>query len=196
MFTDYYSILDIPHTATFEDIKKAYRKQALIWHPDKNPGKDTVKRMQEINEAYLILSDVEARAKYDAEYLLFTAKVGQQRNTSDDSSFSYQMKDDILKNWMENAKRQAQDMMHLSLDDMLGITKAAAKGAFSGALFYGIGVLFFVILFTALISSGEAGRSAVGIIVLLLILSILFSVCYVVYKIIVNIAKKTHQFFK
>ena len=49
MFYDYYSILEINHTATLEDIRKAYIKQAHKWHPDKNPGKDTAKQMQEIS---------------------------------------------------------------------------------------------------------------------------------------------------
>lgn len=68
MFVDYYSILEISVNSTQEEIKSAYKKQALKWHPDRNIGVDTTARMQLINEANLILSDVEARQRYNIEY--------------------------------------------------------------------------------------------------------------------------------
>ena len=61
MFKDYYAILEIDVTASEEDIKAAFKKQALKWHPDRNIGKDTTSIMQDINEAKLILLDFEAR---------------------------------------------------------------------------------------------------------------------------------------
>lgn len=63
---DYYEILDIPRTATAEDIKKAYRKKALQFHPDKNPGNvDAEKKFKEISEAYEVLSDEKKRDMYN-----------------------------------------------------------------------------------------------------------------------------------
>ena len=63
---DYYEILGIGRDATDEDIKKAYRKSALRYHPDKNPGdKESEERFKEVNEAYEILSDPEKRRRYD-----------------------------------------------------------------------------------------------------------------------------------
>jgi len=61
-----YTILEIPETATAEDIKKAYRKLAKKYHPDLNPNDERVKKkFQEITHAYEILSNVEKRGQYD-----------------------------------------------------------------------------------------------------------------------------------
>ncbi|KAF6027326.1 DNAJB6 [Bugula neritina] len=64
---DYYEVLGISRTATSAEIKKAYRKQALQWHPDKNPEKkeEAETRFKLIAEAYEILSDKEKRQIYD-----------------------------------------------------------------------------------------------------------------------------------
>ena len=67
MFKDYYQILDVSFSASKEEIKKAYRKMSLQWHPDRNPGADVTEMMQDINEAYKILNDDISRAKYDKE---------------------------------------------------------------------------------------------------------------------------------
>lgn len=63
---DYYEILEIPRTATAEDIKKAYRKKAIQYHPDKNPGnKEAEQKFKEAAEAYEVLSDPEKKLRYD-----------------------------------------------------------------------------------------------------------------------------------
>uniref|UniRef100_A0A3Q1GJI4 DnaJ heat shock protein family (Hsp40) member B6b n=1 Tax=Acanthochromis polyacanthus TaxID=80966 RepID=A0A3Q1GJI4_9TELE len=64
---EYYQILGVQKHATQEDIKKAYRKLALKWHPDKNPdNKDEAeKRFKELSEAYEVLSDENKRNIYD-----------------------------------------------------------------------------------------------------------------------------------
>lgn len=63
---DYYSLLQIPRTADQEEIKKAYRKVALKYHPDRNAGSsDAEERFKEVTEAYEVLRDPAKRARYD-----------------------------------------------------------------------------------------------------------------------------------
>ena len=63
---DYYEVLGVAKNATADEIKKAYRKKAIQYHPDKNPGdKAAEEKFKEAAEAYDVLSDSEKRAKYD-----------------------------------------------------------------------------------------------------------------------------------
>ncbi len=63
---DYYATLGVARDASTEDLKKAYRKQAMQFHPDRNPGdKQAEARFKEINEAYDVLKDDQKRAAYD-----------------------------------------------------------------------------------------------------------------------------------
>lgn len=93
---DYYSILGVPQNATDAEIKKAYRKLAVQFHPDKNPG-DTVaeEKFKQIADAYSILGDPEKRKQYDAP---------RQRGTSF-GGFSF---DDFMRNQFssQNFKEQ------------------------------------------------------------------------------------------
>ena len=63
---DYYEVLGLQKGASDSDIKKAFRKMAMKYHPDKNPGdKEAEEKFKEINEAYAVLSDPEKKEKYD-----------------------------------------------------------------------------------------------------------------------------------
>ena len=65
-YKDYYKILGVPRNASAEEIRKAYRKLAMQYHPDRNPDdKGAEERFKEINEAYQVLNDAQKRAHYD-----------------------------------------------------------------------------------------------------------------------------------
>lgn len=62
---DYYDVLGVSKSATAADLKSAYRKLALKWHPDRNKDAGAEAKFKEINEAYEVLSNSEKKAKYD-----------------------------------------------------------------------------------------------------------------------------------
>lgn len=63
---DYYEVLGVARNANADEIKKAYRKAAIKYHPDKNPGdKEAEEKFKEAAEAYDVLSNPEKRARYD-----------------------------------------------------------------------------------------------------------------------------------
>ena len=62
---DYYEILGLSRNANSEEIKKAFRQQALKYHPDKNKDPDASDRFKEVNEAYQVLSNPEKKSQYD-----------------------------------------------------------------------------------------------------------------------------------
>jgi curved DNA-binding protein len=65
-YKDYYKILGVDRKASEQEIKKSYRKLAMKYHPDRNPGnKQAEETFKDINEAYQVLSDSEKRARYD-----------------------------------------------------------------------------------------------------------------------------------
>src|SRR5712691_9524393 len=62
----YYEVLEVERTASDGELKSAYRKLAMKWHPDRNPGDATSEhRFKEISEAYDVLKDGDKRAAYD-----------------------------------------------------------------------------------------------------------------------------------
>ena len=64
--SDYYKVLGVGRSASAEEIKKAYKKQAFKYHPDKNPGdKAAEEKFKQISEAYAVLSDQKKRSQYD-----------------------------------------------------------------------------------------------------------------------------------
>ena len=62
---DYYEILEVQRNASQEDIRRAYRRKAMEYHPDRNKRPDAEAKFKELNEAYHILCDAEKRTQYD-----------------------------------------------------------------------------------------------------------------------------------
>ncbi|MDO9511230.1 MAG: DnaJ domain-containing protein [Bacteroidales bacterium] len=150
MFKDYYAILEIDESASQDDIKAAFKRQALKWHPDRNIRKDTTSIMQDVNEAKLILLDPEARERYNIEYLRFKEfqkqkynenkqreeqskkqKTEEQKHYQETTSQArdYEVEDEILNKWMNNAKKQAVDLAKETIEDLKGMTKEGMKAA-------------------------------------------------------------------
>lgn len=152
MFIDYYGLLEIDENATQEEIKAAFRKQAIKWHPDRNPGRDTTLQMQRINEAYLILKDPEAREKFDTEYQHFKGfkreegyktekeckqqeeayshkggKFNGKQEKRNTEYADYRFYDDTLKNWMNNARKQSVDLANQTIKDFKGMVAVGFK---------------------------------------------------------------------
>ena len=145
MFVDYYALLEISPISDSDQIKSAFKKQALRYHPDRNPDKDTTRIMQLLNEAKLILLDQEARARYDIEYARFhsrfkSSETGNSNNNQKSSTQKeqagethqyddYTVNDDILERWIKNARKQAVDLAAQTIKDLKGMVAAGAKAA-------------------------------------------------------------------
>jgi curved DNA-binding protein CbpA len=167
MFIDYYIILEVNTTASQEEIKAAFKTQALKWHPDRNIGIDTTLRMQEINEAYLILKDPEARERYNVEYQLYKQyqrqqqqkhsghqQQSEQKEKQKERTYNYseyKVNDDVLEKWMNNAKKQAVGLAKQTIEDLKGMVNVGVKAAVKEAgnmivVQIVIGVVFLVIV--------------------------------------------------
>ena len=92
---DYYRILDLPRNATNEQIKKAYRKLAMQYHPDRNPGEEqwANEKFKDINEAFSVLGDPDKRRQYDQ-----FGTVGAAGDISD-SPFTRTTFEDLMKDF-------------------------------------------------------------------------------------------------
>lgn len=153
MFIDYYKILDINPSSNIKQVKNAYKRQALRWHPDRNQNDDTTSKMQDINEAYLILNDPEARKRYDNEYNLFmhqrfeqnNEEKSQQQKSKKYNETSYEVDDDILRKWMENARNQAIYMAKKSLEELISMTSTGLKAGVDSVKF-SLGCLTIIII--------------------------------------------------
>lgn len=155
MLPDYYKIFGLSQTVTKEEIKKRYRELAKKYHPDVNNSPDATSKMQEIQEAYFILSDDEARIRYDVQYnKIYGNKKHDYRDTyqnrtsqTQEENFeqkSYQFDDPVLEKWILNAKRHAVDFVKNLYRDTKGIVA-------SGCSYYFKALGICIVIFFAII---------------------------------------------
>jgi hypothetical protein len=124
-FVDYYQLLQLDTVFTDEQLKTAYKKQAIKWHPDKNPTIDTTLKMQQINEAFLILNDYYSRQRYEQEYLKYQKFCEQLKKQERKSE--YKVEDEALKAWILKARLQAAKIAKQSMKDMISMSVASGK---------------------------------------------------------------------
>lgn len=134
-FIDYYQILDINFPSNVGEIKTAYRKMSLKWHPDINPGIDTSGIMTDINEAYYVLKDPVAKQRYDSEYLrymrfkyVYSLKYGSMYASYADQ---YMPQDANVKKDITEAREKASELVAEFLSSLKKSSNDAAKGAWT-----------------------------------------------------------------
>jgi DnaJ-class molecular chaperone len=154
MLPDYYKVLALDSTSTKEDIKKRYRELAKKYHPDVNKSIDATAKMQEIQEAYYILNDDEARTRYNFQYYKVYGNKEQEfkKNNQDNTSEpkqkyseekNYQFNDPVLEKWILNAKRQAVDFVKDLYHDTKGIAASGCSYYFKAL---GICIIIFFVI--------------------------------------------------
>jgi len=188
MIPNHYKTLGLKRNATREEIKKRFRQLALKAHPDLNKSNDAHEKFIEINEAYLILSDEDARAKYDIEYSYYFTdepesnwsdfqnasghEQSQDAQKASTNESKPQFEDEDLNQWSRNARKQAESFAKMAFNDFANLISGMVKetgfqlgnallvmlGAF---LIFGGGV---AIIFG--IASGNIANAFLGIVLL------------------------------
>jgi curved DNA-binding protein CbpA len=143
MFIDYYTILGLNKNATPEQIKKRFKELAKKYHPDVNKDSNATQLMQELLEAYYILSDLEARIRYDIQYdryynqqnsSSYSTKTTNAQSKENKTKQDFKFNDPIIEKWIINAKKQALDFIDKSLKESKGISKNGCKYFFYALL--------------------------------------------------------------
>ena len=135
---EYYEILGLHPEATSEEIRKAYRKLALHYHPDRNRGDASAEeRFKAISEAYAVLTDPDKRRLYDLSR--------QTGRTADPEPWAYSSQEDILKDLLRNREaasifeeltREFQRMGFQSGDGFVRHVFFGGRGAVIGGMFF------------------------------------------------------------
>ena len=185
MFPDYYKQLGLTQNATREEIKKAYRKLALEFHPDRNKSPDAHEKFIAINEAYLLLYDIEARAKYEFEFKIHFKREHAKSQSEYESSYQKskekeptytrenQFDDADLNDWSKKAQQQGAEYARMAFYDfskmVIGFVKETGFQLGNTIMVF-LGLVFTLggcgNLIIGLSTSGEIGNPIFGIIML------------------------------
>ncbi|KAF7463608.1 dnaJ homolog subfamily B member 8 [Marmota monax] len=133
---NYYEVLGVPSSASPEDIKKAYRKLALRWHPDKNPDnkEEAEKKFKQVSEAYEVLSDSKKRSLYDrAGCDSWRAGGGASTpyNSPFDTGYTFRNPEDIFREFFGGLDPFCFDFWDTPLSSDRGSRGHGLRGAFS-----------------------------------------------------------------
>jgi curved DNA-binding protein len=125
-YKDYYQILGVARSASADEIRSAYRKLALKYHPDRNPGdKQAEEKFKEMNEAYQVLSDPQKRTRYDQ---LGSAYSNYQQEGGRPEGFDWNQ-------WYSSGGQGQQ----VNFDDLFGGQGGGGFSDFFSAIFGGMG---------------------------------------------------------
>lgn len=173
---DYYEVLGVQRHASPEDIKKAYRKQALKWHPDKNPEnkEEAERKFKQVAEAYEVLSDAKKRDIYDRYGKEGLNGGGGGGGSHFDSpfefGFTFRNPDDVFREFFGGRDPFSFDFFEDPFDDFLG-NRRGHRGsrnrgtgsffsAFSGFPAFGGGFPAFDTGFSSFGSIGHGGLTS------------------------------------
>nr|KAF6271973.1 DnaJ heat shock protein family (Hsp40) member B6 [Pipistrellus kuhlii] len=172
---DYYEVLGVQRHASAEDIKKAYRKLALKWHPDKNPEnkEEAERKFKQVAEAYEVLSDAKKRDIYDRygkEGLNGGGGGGSHFDNPFEFGFTFRNPDDVFREFFGGRDPFSFDFFEDPFDDFFG-TRRGPRGsrnrgttsffsAFTGFPAFGGGFPAFDAGFTSFGSIGHGGLTA------------------------------------
>ncbi|XP_012313789.1 dnaJ homolog subfamily B member 6 [Aotus nancymaae] len=172
---DYYEVLGVQRHASPEDIKKAYRKLALKWHPDKNPEntEKAERKFKQVAEAYEVLSDAKKRDiydKYGKEGLNGGGGGGIHFDSPFEFGFTFQNPDDVFREFFGGRDPFSFDFFEDPFDDFFGNRRgprgSRSRGtgsffsAFSGFPSFGSAFPSFDTGFTSFGSLGHGGLTS------------------------------------
>lgn len=117
MIKDYYKLLGISNEATLKEIKKAFRRFALQYHPDRNKDENTGLKFIEITEAYEVLKDPSKRAEYDRLYTIYILNQSEPESQDSDSDFTNKW-ESSFNEWADFGRQKAKEYSSLSIEDL------------------------------------------------------------------------------
>ena len=102
--SNYYEILNIASTASFEEIRAAYKRQCKIFHPDVNKSINATRQMQLVNEAYCVLHNQYLRAQYDKTICYNNSSAKASSNCENDEGQESDAGFEPMRNWRERTE--------------------------------------------------------------------------------------------